>query len=108
MRQLSATGRVIAVTSTLCIVLLLIALVAVSWFKGGVAVIVVNKTGGVAEDVRLEFTGGVKAAVTLEPERSFRAFVQPKGESDLMLSFVDQSGNHHRRTLGLAQANLSR
>ena len=101
MRPVSATRWLILAAVVLCIALLLVGFAVVSWFTGGVQVVVTNKTGAEVKNLEVEFTGGVVTIPTLKPGTAYQATVQPTGESHLELRFTDASGKEHSQTIGV-------
>ena len=54
-----------------------------------------NATSGDITGLEVRFSGGTKSFQRLMPSDSFKTVVNPRGESDLMIQFIDSRGTQH-------------
>ena len=66
----------------------------ITWMltHAGVTVKVTNATGTDISDLRIKFTGGLLTVSKLKHGESYSKRVNPNGESDLAVEFLDASG----------------
>lgn len=79
----------------LIFVAVLVGLLGWRGVTSGVAVTVTNGSGADITSLSVRFTGGRRSAPRVEPAGRFRTRVNPTGESDLVVEFLDASGNGH-------------
>lgn len=80
----------------LCLIIVSTVGVAALVASGGVSVVVQNKGLEIINNVKVHVTGNSYLIGSLAPGQAQKIRVTPKGESHVVIEFVDTSHNQHR------------
>lgn len=86
----------------LIFILLIINVVCLAIIKyrtRGVEVKVINDGIAPIKLVKIEFTGGTRVVPQISSGTEYKTHLNPTGESDLKIEFVDSNGINHRQSL---------
>ena len=94
-------GKSVTRWIVLLAVLVLVILAGHYFETRGVRVSVTNGTESTLKHLKIVYRGGVSQIGELEPKRSHGRYVNPSGESDLTLEWVDSLGARYSHRVGV-------
>jgi hypothetical protein len=82
-------------------ILPIIIIILIIFFNYNIKVTVINNSGASLRNIKMFYRGGEAQLDKLQPNESWKASINPKGESSLIIEFVDDKGRERSANIGI-------